>query len=135
MLDVTFRGPDGRETGFVDLRGNPTVVLFWATWCQICYGEMPKFNALAGDMGDAVNFVALSIDEGGLDKVIPYFERRGLDALTPYHDTAGVIAGMLGVRGVPMAFVLDSKGDRVAHGLGRVDWDNRAMRRYLASIG
>ena len=134
MLDVAFSGLDGREIGFADLVGKPTVAVFWATWCGVCHGELPKLNRLKAELGEAVHVVALSIDEGGMPVIARYLKRQRLDALAPYLDREGVIAEMLGVRGVPTAYVLDAEGRLAAAGEGRIDWDGRRTSAYLAAL-
>jgi len=133
MLDVAFRG-ETSETAFRDLKGKPTVLVFWATWCGICRGEMPKLNDLKAELGDDANIITLSVDREGFAKVNPYFQRNDLDALTAYVDQAGVIADMMGVRGVPTAFVIDAQGRVAAVGSGRVAWDDSDAKAYLASL-
>lgn len=133
MLDITFRSETG-EVPFSDLKGKPTVLVFWATWCVICRGEMPKLNALKPQLGDDAHLITLSVDREGFAKVNPYFERNDFDALTPYVDQAGVLAEMMGVRGVPTAFIIDGAGKVAAVGSGRIAWDDSAMPAYIASL-
>jgi thiol-disulfide isomerase/thioredoxin len=37
--------PDGTELVMVDLRGQPLIVNFWATWCPPCVRELPRLDA------------------------------------------------------------------------------------------
>lgn len=133
MLDVSFRG-ETSETAYRDLKGKPTILVFWATWCGICHGEMPKLNDLKAELGDDIHLITLSVDRQGFAKVNPYFKRNDLDALTPYVDQAGVLSEMMGVRGVPTAFVIDAQGRVAAVGSGRVAWDDSDTKAYLASL-
>lgn len=134
MLDIALHIGGGGETEFRALRGKPVVLVFWATWCGVCRGEMPKLNALQEELGDAVHVAALSVDREGMAKVGPYLDRRDLHALVPYVDAQGVIAEMMRVRGVPTAFVIDPKGRVAAAGGGRIDWDGDATKAYLAAL-
>lgn len=134
MLDVSVRGPDGGEAAFYDLRGKPVLAVFWATWCVICYDEMPKLQALQARLGEKVHILPISIDEGGMPVVRRYMERRGLKGLTPYHDPNGIVFDMLGGRSVPTGVVIDAAGRRRALSLGRVDWDSDAAADYLTSL-
>ena len=39
-------GGRSEPRAFVDLRGQPVVVVLWATWCGVCAGELPKLARL-----------------------------------------------------------------------------------------
>lgn len=134
MLDVAFKDAAGRDIGFVELRGKPAVAMFWATWCTICYGEMPKVDRLQRRLGDRAHIVPLSIDKGGMPAVQAYYKRRDLDVLNAYIDPEAIIASMMGIRGVPTAFVLDSDGRMAAFAEGPADWDSRAMEKFILSL-
>ena len=134
MAEVAFKDAAGRDIGFVELRGKPSVAMFWATWCTVCYGEMPKVNRLQTIIGNQVNIVPMSIDRGGIPAVQAYYAKRNLLALTPYHDTETIFASIMGVRGVPTAFILDAEGRMAAVAEGRAEWDSQEMVNYLNSL-
>ena len=132
--DVAFKDRAGLEIGFVELRGRPVVAVFWATWCGVCHGEMPKLNRLQAALADRAWIVPLSIDRGGMPVVDRYFARRKLNALTPYLDPEQMFAAIMGIRGVPTAFVLDAAGRMAAVAEGPVDWESAQVRRYLLAL-
>jgi len=134
MLDVSFRGPDGAELETRDLHGKPAVIVFWATWCPTCQGEMPKLARLQATMAGRARIAAVSLDKEGLPVVRRYLERKGLAALDAYVDQEGVVASMMGVRAVPTFFVLNPAGEVVAAGEGRADWDSPEAEAYLAAL-
>ena len=132
--DIAFRGMDAATLGLDAFRGKPTALIFWATWCQICYGEMPKLARLQADLAGRAHVAPIAIDAEGDRRVWDYLRRRGLDDLEAYADPEGAAARTFGVAGVPVAFLLDAEGRIVAHGAGRIDWDDPAGRRYLANL-
>lgn len=134
MPDIAFKKADGQLTGFVEYRGVPVVAVFWATWCTVCYGEMPKLDALQAKLGGKAHIVPLSIDTAGLPAVKAYYRRRNLRTIKPFLDDERIFASILGIRGVPTAFVLDRNGAMVAASEGPVAWDSPAAMHFLTSL-
>lgn len=132
--DLAVYGSDGAALALRDLAGKPALLLFWATWCSVCRGEMPKIERLSAAVGDEAHIVPISLDRDGLPVVERYLSERGLDGLPAYLDRSGVIADRLGVRQVPMALVLDRSGRIVAYGAGRIAWDSAAAPAFLTAL-
>lgn len=55
---------DGR-VAIQDFRGKPTVVAFFASWCEVCEVEMPEMFDLSRQIGDRVNFVGVNTQDHG----------------------------------------------------------------------
>ena len=134
MAEVAFKDATGRDIGFVELRGKPSVAMFWATWCTVCYDEMPKLDALQAKLGSRAHIVPLSIDQAGMPAVKAYYRRRELKVLKPYLDDERIFASIMGIRGVPTGFVLDRQGNMVAASEGPVDWDSPVASQFLTSL-
>merc|ERR1712232_333448 len=58
--------------------GKPTVVDFWAPWCDNCKSWAPTLQSVEQDYADKVNFVMVNGDEG---KNWPLITRFGVDAI------------------------------------------------------
>jgi len=58
--------------------GKPTVVDFWAPWCDNCKVAAPTLRSVEKEYGDRVNFVMVNGDLGGN---WPLIERFGVDAI------------------------------------------------------
>jgi len=68
LLGVALPDTSGREQSLGQWRGKVVVVNFWATWCEPCREEMPRFVKLQQQYGDrGLQFVGIAIDQG--DKV------------------------------------------------------------------
>ena len=132
--DVAFRDATGADQGFVELRGKPAIATFWATWCTVCYGEMPKLDRLQAMAGDRVHLRPLSIDRAGMPAVQAYYAKRGFRSLQPYIDPEMIFASIMGIRGVPTSFILDSQGRMAAVVQGAADWDSQEMVDYLMTL-
>ena len=57
--DFTLADLDGRPLALAELRGQPVVINFWATWCQPCAAENPIFAALARRYAGRARFVSV----------------------------------------------------------------------------
>ena len=88
-----------------DLRGEPVLVHFWASWCPVCRAMDGFVDAIARD--HRVLTVALQSGEAG--EILSYLEAADLD-FPVVSDPDGAIARRWGVGGVPASFVIDSEG-------------------------
>jgi peroxiredoxin len=53
---------DGRPVDLAQVVGRKPVLLeFWATWCPLCAGLMPKIQAAHATFGDRVDFVEIAV--------------------------------------------------------------------------
>ena len=133
--DIAFKDANGRDWGFVEFRGQVVVAVFWATWCPICYGEMPKLDRLQAELGgEGIQVLALSQDEQGVEAVKRYYARREIRHLRIHHDPGAVLASILGIRGVPTSFVIDPAGRMVGVVEGPADWNSVEARNYLQEL-
>ena len=56
---------------------NKVVLLnFWATWCPACRREIPDLIRLQKDMPEKVQVIGISMDRGGIQKVIDYAREK-----------------------------------------------------------
>ena len=106
-----FRLPkmDGSEISLADLKGRPTVLIFWTAWCPVCKEEAPVFNSLAEKYEPrGVQVLGINIQDsiartqGGIkDFGIRYTVARDADA----H-----VARRYSVKGTPTIILLDQNG-------------------------
>ena len=54
---------DGEPVQLLDYveEGKPTVIEFWASWCEQCEALQPELDAVQARHGDAVNIVAVAV--------------------------------------------------------------------------
>jgi len=101
-----------RTIDLAALRGKPTVINFWATWCMPCYQEHPVLVDNARLFGSQVQFVGVVFndDEASISK---FLRERG-SAYPTLLDAQGKTAIAYGVGGVPESFFLNRDGVIVA---------------------
>lgn len=61
--DAELQTLDGETVSLLDYAeaGKPTVIEFWATWCEQCEELQPQFDALQARFGAEVNIVAVAV--------------------------------------------------------------------------
>jgi thiol-disulfide isomerase/thioredoxin len=62
----------------IGTNGKPTVVDFWAPWCQDCKLSAPTLYALEQEYANSINFISINGDQ---DEAWPYVEAFGVDAI------------------------------------------------------
>ncbi|MBI5289033.1 MAG: TlpA family protein disulfide reductase [Chloroflexi bacterium] len=127
--DFAGQGPDGAAVRLSDLRGKPTIINFWATWCGSCVAELPDFKEVQLELGaENLNVVAVNAGEGSGDA------RRFLDSLhvPDFYitmDPTLIVSDAYGVFGMPTSVFLDANGVIRAVYTGQLDKD--LMREYV----
>jgi len=57
----------GGRVSETSLSGKPTVINFYASWCTVCKGELPAFQAAAQRIGGRVNFLGVNPQSNDTD--------------------------------------------------------------------
>ena len=95
----------GGKTKAGDLKGKVLVVDFWATWCEPCIAEIPKFNRMSDEYkGKDVEVVGIAV-ESAHDDIKPKVKETGIK----YPVLVGndnVVDGFGGLIGFPTTFVV-----------------------------
>lgn len=89
-----------------EMRGEPVLIYFWATWCPICKTTESSVESIANDY-QVITIAAWSGDEG---EVNAYRREKSLTASTLV-DEWGAIAKQYGIKGVPAFFIIDADGN------------------------
>ena len=115
-------------------RGKVVLVNFWATWCPPCREEIPSMMKLNQAMqGKNFQMLAISIDEGGRDAVLQFFQQSGAQ-LPALLDTDGKISRRYGTTGVPETFIVDKKGIIRKKVVGGMDWSHPEVIQFLEQM-
>jgi len=92
-----------------DLLGDrPVVVNLFASWCQPCIEEMPAFERVHRDLGDAVLIVGLAV-RNPPEQALGIVERTGVSYPT-FGDTDDVASDMFDVVNMPTTVFLAPDG-------------------------
>ena len=103
---------NGDKVSLAEFRGQPTVLVFWASWCGPCRKEAPDVVRVAKSYGKKVNIVGINAGERG---DVAKRAAREMGITWPVvMDSDGSIQSQYKVAGIPLVLVLDSDG-RVRH--------------------
>jgi len=100
---------DGAPVTTGDLLGQPSVINFWATWCESCKGEHPMLVDLHRTYGDRVQFLGIVYNDKA-ERIHDWLNRYGGETYPTLIDINGKAAIAYGVYGVPETYILDSEG-------------------------
>lgn len=106
--DFQVTDSDGNIVSRSTLKGSPTYVYFWATWCGSCMASMDKTVKLVKTFPKNVRvlFVNIDLDEKTFQQAIGKIK---LDC-QHIHDAERILSRTVGVKGVPHHVWLDSNG-------------------------
>jgi peroxiredoxin len=96
---------DGQPIDLADLRGEPVLVHFWATWCPVCKMGNAAIDAIARDH----RVLTVALQSGGPTAIRRFMTTASL-GFTTIPDDDGLIAARWGVPGVPASFIIDPQG-------------------------
>jgi cytochrome c biogenesis protein CcmG/thiol:disulfide interchange protein DsbE len=108
--DFSGQAPNGTAVRLSDLRGKPTIINFWATWCASCLAELPDLKALQQEIGaDNLNVLAVNAGEGSAEaaRFLKVLDAPGFHIAM---DPTLTVADAYGVFGLPESFFIDAAG-------------------------
>jgi len=112
---------EGNQITLADLRGKPTLLTFWASYCGSCKDELPVIEKFSVGKRDQLNFFTMVID-GQNEKRVQRFVKGSKITLPVILDVKERIAREYGVRMVPTTFLIDSKSSILGLIVGERDW-------------
>jgi len=98
--DWMLTSPEGEVTRLsVEVRRQPVILFFWATWCPYCKALMPHLQSIRLEHGDEVKILAINFIEKG--DPVGFMRERGYDfTVLPDGDEVAAIYGVYGTPGV-----------------------------------
>jgi thiol-disulfide isomerase/thioredoxin len=110
---------DGKEANLSQYIGKtPTIVEFWATWCDNCKELEPTWLDVAKKYGKQIKFVSVAVSVNQTPaRVKAFVAKHGLPG-DQYYDTRGDATGAYDVPATSYVVVINKGGKIVYTGLG-----------------
>ncbi len=111
---------DGNPVQLLDYveAGKPTVIEFWASWCENCEALQPQLDRISAEYGDRVNVVAVAVAVSQSQRRV----KRHLDSHDPGYpylwDGKGAAVRAYKAATTSIVMILDGEGKVVYSGVG-----------------
>tara|TARA_B100000315_G_C14559225_1_gene579691 strand:- start:177 stop:737 length:561 start_codon:yes stop_codon:yes gene_type:complete len=115
--DFQLQTIDGKTISKSALKGQPTLMMFWAPWCHVCQVELPKIH----DFHEAVKPYGLQVLSVGFadekDNVLGYIHGHSdIFTFLSAYDVDNSVAIDFRIRATPTFVLLDADGSvRLVH--------------------
>ncbi len=131
--DLTLERVDGLPLHLATLRGSVVFLNFWATWCVPCRQEMPAMERLYRTY-EKRGLAVVAVNFGESKAELQDFATALSLSFPIMLDSQGDAARTLGVRGLPVTFLLDRDGRILWKAMGPREWDSVASRAYFEKL-
>ena len=127
--DTRFSIIDGRKIRLEDLGGQPVVVNFWATTCNICRKELPELTRLYekySDKGLEIINVAMPYDPP--NRVLDVANQNNIPFPVALDINGDAARAFGGINATPTLFLLSPDGDVAMKNVGKTDMEKLEKR-------
>ncbi len=125
--EIQGRLLSGAGASLSEMRGEPVIVHFWASWCGVCRREAGTIASLAREYP----VLTVATRSGDAAAVRRYLAAEQV-SFPVILDPGGEIASKYGVRALPTTFVLDAEGRIRFAETGYTTGIGLRVRRWLA---
>ena len=115
----------GEPVSVSSLRGEPVLLVSWATWCRECDEELAGLQEFAdSDADEGIHIVAVNLDAADVDDEIDAkVAKHGL-SVDLWRDRRNEFKRTFGALGVPTTVLLNADGEVVGTFPGAIDFDD-----------
>jgi thiol-disulfide isomerase/thioredoxin len=108
---ITIKDLDGKPVDLGAYLGKKPVLLeFWATWCPVCSGLLPKLEAAHAKFGDRITMIGVNITVNESKERVRRYLARHRPPFLPLYDEEGVGSRAYEVPTTGFIVIVDAKG-------------------------
>lgn len=134
MPDFTLQDVNGKDVKLSNaLKTGPVVVDFWASWCQPCLKELPRFDEMQKKYPE-VSFLMITIDAPKSTARAKAEVKSKQYGFTTLFDTNQTVKGKLNVSSIPHTFIVKQDGEIAYEHLGYNVGDEKILEEELLKI-
>lgn len=125
----------GDPVSVASLRGEPVLLVSWATWCTQCDEELARLQSFATSPdADGIAIVAVNLDAASVeDEIEAKIEKHGL-TVTQWRDRRNGFKRTFRAIGVPTTVLLDADGVVAGTFPGAIDFDDEELVSALDEV-
>ena len=107
-IETLLKGPTDSDLSWEALKGQATVLEFWATWCGPCVAAIPHFNELAEEFSDQpIRFLSITDEEANI--IEPFLDSQPISGWVGLDLDRSVFRDYA-VAGIPATVMVDKEG-------------------------
>lgn len=125
----------GEPVSVSSFRGEPVLLVSWATWCRECDEELAGLQAFAeSDAAEGIRIVAVNLDAADVeDEIDAKIAKHGL-SVDLWRDRRNEFKRTFGALGVPTTVLLNPEGQVVGTFPGAIDFDDADVLAALDDV-
>lgn len=129
--DFVMKYGDGKKVKLSDLRGQPVLINFWATWCAPCKAEMPAIvNAYEAQKDGGLVVLGINAEETA-QQASKFMQEYNMQ-FPVVLDSRGDLQQLYMVRGLPTSIFIDRDGKIAMRWAGLLNQE--LLEEYLTEI-
>lgn len=126
---------EGKQFTREDLKGKVTLFIFWASWCHVCQGELPKAHLLNKRM-TGKPFQIIAIGFGDEKENIDHYVKTHPDVFSfpVFYDLGNRVSSQFGASVTPTLFLFDKNAELVVPYRGGGLFEHPEFQKVLAEL-
>lgn len=134
MPDISFTDIDGGQHRLVDYKGQPILMIFWATDCPGCIKEMPELIALHDEFANkGLQMISVAMPHDYPEHIKAMRDEKKLPYTITWDKTSEIGDAFGNVRVTPTHFLISPEGEIVMRKIGALKAEQ--VKQSLAAMG